>query len=157
LIYLNSGLLKPAIVLTSVVMLPISILCWLLLFDGFRMSVFIVSLLLTAAYFLIVFGIFKSSKTKKYWLCIENNFIHVNYPFYNNQCDKIDVSKIVKVEYYKISSFKAWCMLYSCVCPQCVYITYINDGKEICRHIGYPEFNEIKKVCLDIGVDFLVK
>ena len=157
MIYLNSGLFKPAVILLSIIILPIAVAGWLLLFDDFRMSVFVVALFLTSIYFLVVWGIYKHSKNKKYWLCVENGFIHFNYPFYKKQSDKIDVNKIVKVEYYKISSIRAWCMLYNCVCPQCVYITYINDDKEMCRHIGYPKFNEIKKVCLSIGVDFFVK
>ena len=157
MIYLNSGFFRPAIILASAILVPISIACWILFFDDFRMNAFIVSLFLTSVYFLVVFGIYKHSKTKKYWLCVENNFIHINYPFCNGKCDKIDLNKIVKVEYYKISSIRAWCMLYSCVCPQCVYITYVDGGKEICRHIGYPDFNEIRKVCLSIGVDFFVK
>ena len=52
---------------------------------------------------------------------------------------------------------KDWCMVYNSVLPQCAYITYIYEGKEICKHIGYPDYKEINEFCADLGIEFVIK
>lgn len=110
-------------------------------------------------YALSVFGLYKLSKSKKYYLHLdENNIITIKYPNVNNTLDlKIHVREIVKIEYYKISSIKSWCMLFNYVCPQCVYITYLSDGIEVCKHIGYPNFKMINEIFYNIGVTIIIK
>lgn len=158
MIFLNIGLFKPSCILTSVVILPITIASWVLVFANFKIGLFVVSLLMLLCYFAIVFWLYKYSKTEKYYLFEEDNVLIINYPKVDGKCySQINVCSILKMEYYKISSAKSWCMLYNYVSPQCVYITYVVDGKEVCQHIGYPEFNKISKLCTDIGVPLLVK
>ena len=33
----------------------------------------------------------------------------------------------------------------------------MQGGKEVCKLIGYPNFNEISELCADIGIDFIIK
>lgn len=155
MIYLNTGLFKPILMIFSVLLLPLSFSCCILTFTDFRIELFFISLIMILLYFVIIIGGYKHSKTKKNYLFIENDFIVINY--YNLRCAKINVQDIKKIEYYKISSIKAWGMLFNCVCPQCAYITYIYDEKEVCEHIGYPDFNRISKLCDSIGVNFSIK
>ena len=159
MIYLNTGFFKPAIILFSIIFLPMIIGCCVLTFFDFRLELLIISLIMVLGYMLFVFGIYKYSKTEKYFLAKqENDCIIINYPnvsrdnFLTLSCDDI-----VRIEYYKIMSVKAWWMLVSCVGPQCAYITYLCDNKEICKLIGYPDYNQISQLCRSLGIEFIVK
>ena len=155
MIYLNEGSFKPSLILISIIVLPTSIASWILTFVDFRIELFIVSFLMLGCYFLFVWGIYKHSKTKKYYLFVEDKAVVINYP--NLNCFKVDMHDIIKIEYYKILSIRAWCMIFNCVFPQCAYITYLKNGKEICNHIGYPKFDKISKLCMDMGIELVVK
>lgn len=155
MIYLSEGAFKPALIFISLIFLPMSVGCLVLTFVDFRVELLIVSLLMILSYSLIVFGIYKFSKTKKYYLIKEDEYIVINYS--NIDCLKIDVRNILEIEYYKISSVKAWFMLYNCIWPQCAFITYVNNEKKECKYIGNPNFDEIKRLCIDEGIALSIK
>ena len=160
MIYLNSGIFRPMFILISIITLPIAIACLTLTFINFRVGLLIVTVLMFLSYFAILFAGYKYSKRKEYYLTVqENECIIIEYPHsigekYHLQLRPED---IIMIEYYKLCSVKAWCMLYNYVFPQCVYITYVSDGKEICKHIGYPDFIKISKLCAELGINFITK
>ena len=156
MVYLNKGFFKPMCIILSLTLLPLDIGCWGLTFYDFTIGRLLVSLIMLISYIAILIGIYLySKKAKAEHLFFENDFLVVNYP--NMKCAKIKACDIVKIEYYKILSIKAWCMLFNTVGPQCAYITYLYNGKEICNFIGYPDYNELKKLCADINVKLVVK
>ena len=158
MIGLNTGFFKPMFIITSAIALPLIVACWIVTFTSFRSEVLITSLIFVFGYFAAVFGIYKYSKNKKEYICVKDGFIVVNH-FGRNQTNnlKINLHSIVKMEYYKITSLKAWCMLYNYVCPQCVFITYEKDGKELCELIGYPDCKKVKEMCNETGIAFYIK
>ena len=158
MIYLNKALFQPMFILLSIVFLPISIACFAITFLNFRIEVLIVSVSVFLFYIAILFVTYKCSKTIKYFLCKKNDFIIIKYPSLNNSdVFEIPICNIINIEYYRLSSIKGWCMLYNYVCPQCAYITYLEDGKEISTHIGYPIQDDIRNLCRDVGIKFILK
>ena len=55
--------------------------------------------------------------------------MEIVYPNIGSGKGKINIEydKIIRFEYYKITSIRAWLQLYNYVTPQCVYITYTDD------------------------------
>ena len=160
MIYLNIGFFKSSFILFSFISLPLAIACFVLTFIDFRWELLIVSLVIFLGYCAIVLGLYKKSRNQKYYLCVrEGDIVEINYTNIQSTSEplKLNRENIVKFEYYKITSVKAWCMLYNYVCPQCVYITYLNDGEELCRHIGYPKYEDIQQLCVALGITFETK
>ena len=160
MIYLNAGFLKPMVIILSVVVLPMFIACLLFTIANFELWLLAVSIVLLFVYFLSVFGVYKYSKTTKYYLVVqEDNSIAIKYPNLQSDtnCLILVPENIVKIEYYRLASIRAWCMLYNYVCPQCAYITYVDDGGEICKHIGYPDFKKIRQLGIDLDVRLVVR
>lgn len=160
MIYLNSGFFTPFCIFISVVFLPISSACLVLTIVDFRLEMLVVTLIFCLIYFSILLGTHKLSVSEKYFLCTdENGCITIHYPNVLQDLHhlRLNKSEIVKMEYYKISSLKAWGMLYSCICPQCVFVTYMYNGVEEKSFIGYPNFNEIRKFCDLLNVELVVK
>ena len=155
MIFLNAGILKPELVFTSIISFPIIALSLIATFLDFQIKFLVTSLSIVILYSAIVFFIYKASKSKKYYIYLEGDFLIINY--INMHCSKINIGNISKVEYYKMSSVKNWILLHSYVLPQCVFITYQNDGVEVCDNLGYPQLNEIKKLCTDAGINFVIK
>jgi len=155
MIFLNAGILKPELIFINIISLPMIALSLIATFLDFEIKFLVISLSFVILYFVIVFCIFRTSKSKKYYLYVENNSLISNYP--NMHCPKINIENIVRIEYYKISSLKNWFLLHSYLLPQCVFITYQNDGVEVCDNLGYPRLNEIKKICTDAGINFVIK
>ena len=121
MIHLNVGFFKPMLILLSIILLPITIaLCVFCIFD-FTIGRFFVVFIMFAIYILSVCGAYKVSKNKNFYLKTnENGCIEIEYP---NIIDgelhlEIMTNAIIKIEYYRISSFKAWCMLFNTVLPQ---------------------------------------
>ena len=159
MIYLNKGCFKPMLILMSVILLPISIACLFLTIYDFQVKLFVISLVMFFVYFCVILGLYKHSKSRKYYLTLQDNtYILINYPNISNmQTLELNCNEIIKMEYYKITSVKAWFMIFDYVGPQCVYITYAKNGKEESRLIGYPKFEEIRALCADLGIDLFIK
>ena len=160
MIYLNSGFFKPALIIFSVVLLPITIGCWWLTLASFEIERFIVSLIMLLSYVAVIILTYRYSKSKKYYLLAEENgILSIHYPNLPDKTDclKLNIHDVVNIEYYKISSIRGWFMLINYLCPQCVFINYISDDKKVCQHIGYPHFKEISKFCNDLKIEFVVK
>ena len=102
---------------------------------------------------------YKYSKSKKYFLILRGNSIIIKYPNISHTSQEIMLNSndIIKAEYYRISSVKAWCMLYNYVLPQCLYITYMLNGQEICKLVGYPAYKPLGDLFKKIGVEIFKK
>ena len=159
MIYLNNGFFKPMLIIVSVIVFPLLIGCFICILLDYRIELFITSITLFFVYGAIICALYKYSKTKKFYMFAKNNdSIFVKYPNLNTRnFIEIDLCDIRKMEYYKISSIRAWGMLCNYVCPQCVYITYESEGKEVCKHIGYPNLKELSSFCFESGINLVIK
>lgn len=160
MVYLNAGFFTPFCILISIIFLPLSIACLVLTIVDFRLESFIITLVFWLIYFIALLVGNKFSTSKKYFLHTdESDCIVINYPnaSQDNNSLRLDKRKVIKMEYYKLSSFRAWCMLYNCVCPQCLYITYLCNGMEEKSFIGYPNFDKIKNFCVLSNIELIIK
>ena len=158
MIYLNNGFFKPMLIIVSVIIFPLLTGCLVCTLLDYKVELFITGIILFFVYAAIAYALYKYSKTKRYYMFAEKDSIFVKYPNFNAaNFIKIDLCDIRKVEYYKISSVRAWGMLCNYVCPQCVYITYESGGKEVCKLLGYPDFKEISSLCFEADINFIVK
>ena len=114
MIYLNRGMFKPSIVLVSIALLPMFIACVVSCFLNYGIEKLIISIVLLLLYFTIIFVIYKYSKKDYYFMEVNEKTISIKYP--NLICNLnptiISINDIVSIEYYRLWSLKAWCMLY---------------------------------------------
>lgn len=159
MIYLNEGLLKPMVVLISVIFCPILSLCVIGLILEKRLEFLVLSCVIFICLLATFWGIYKYSKNTKYYLYFEGEQIFIKYPNVAPSVQEatINCTSIIRIEYYKMSSIKSWCMLYNYVCPQCVYVVYLREGKELCRHIGYMDYTRIRNLCDRLNIALVVK
>ena len=159
MIYLSIGFCKPMVILFSITLLPLSIACGILVFLDYRIELLIVTALLILAYVLIILVIYKCSKSKAYYLYVdENNLLSIVYPNISKENEiKLNIDCVVKIEYYSILSIKSWFLLHNYVCPQCAYITYFSDGKKSCKLMGYPSLKRLRELCTKSNITLDIK
>lgn len=156
MIYLNKGFFKPTAIIFSVILAPITIACLIISILDFTMGRMLVSLAFIAVYTLLIIFVYLYSKRKDYYLLNDEELFIIKYPNVASNLEelKLKTEDILKIEYYKLSSLKAWCLLLSYISPGAVFITFRSGTKEECKLIGYPSFEEIEKLCADKGIAF---
>lgn len=158
MIYLNKGFFAPVFLLISLIFVPLLTLCWVLTISEFDNAIFCVSLGVSFSYFLTSFGLWKYSKSKKNYLYAEDNKLYINYPSLPTESlFQISTNQIIKLEYYKFSSIRAWGLIFNGIGPRSAFITYLESGKEVCKFIGYPKIDEIKTLCSEYEIKLVLK
>ena len=79
-------------------------------------------------------------------MCIEDEYIQIQYldNFQGETNIKIKYDEIKQVEYFKINTIKGWSVLQAYVLPQSVFITFVYNGVEQKKFIGYLDKNAIQ-------------
>jgi len=159
MVYLNKGSFVPIVIMISVIFAPITIACTLSFLMDFQLP--ILTLFLTSFVFYCVSALlaYISSASKRYAIQIIAGKIMINYPNLCRDSRELVLAPdaIVKMEYYKLSSIHAWCMLHNYILPRCVFLTYVCDGKQVCKHIGYPDYDEICNLCHALDIELTIK
>ena len=159
MVYLNKGLFAPQIMLMSILFVPITIVCTLSFLGEFQLPLFILFLVCLAFSCVWTLLAFKSSKSRKYTMQVIEGNIIINFPNLNRESQDLVLNhdSIVRMEYYRLFSMRGWCMLHNYVLPQCLYLIYVCNGKEICKHIGYPDFQDIQDFCQALDIELIIK
>jgi len=158
MVNLSSGVFKPMCILASCLFLPLILCCLTLSFINISLQIFLVALFLFLCYVVILFLIYKDSRKEDHYLHLLDNRLVIYYPNLGKASPlSIEISKIVSIEFYKISSIKAWLLLFNYVCPQCAYINYKMGEKEECKLIGYPDYIRLCELCRDNGIVLIEK
>lgn len=159
MIYLNKGSFVPKVILISIIFAPITIACTLSFLGDFQLPIFMFFLTSLVFYCVGILLAYINSKSKKYAIQEAEGKVIINYPnlYRGSQELVINHDSIVKMEYYRLFSIRSWCMMYNYVLPQCLYLTYICDGKCICNHIGYPDYREICNLCRTLDIELTIK
>lgn len=158
MIYLNSAQFRPLAIIISLTMLPLVFSIGVLTIIDFRIEILLIFLIFLVSYLIVIFMIYKNSLSNKYYLNANNEYIEIKYPNVGGMSGElvVDYDNIIKIEYYKISSIKSWLMLFNYVCPDCAYITYKHNNKEICEHIGYAKYKDLRALCNEKGINLIV-
>lgn len=159
MILLNRGYKKPFIILISILFVPVICACLAAVLLEYRISLLIAFFIAVGIYALFVFAAQKISASKKAYLEICDNGIIVKYPNVPKYVEDTTIAYdcIVKFEYYKLSSVISWMQMFCYVSPQCVYLTILNNGREECMLIGYPDRYELQKLCREKNLVFIEK
>ena len=158
MVNLSAGFFKPFVIILSIIILPGALGCYVMAFLDFRAELVVISAVLCIIYIASVFLTYRLSRKKEYYLSFADGALEICYPNIDKSgVLRLEADEVVKIEYYKLSSLKAWCMLHNCICPQCVFITYIKNGIQLCKHIGYARCESIEGLCRDADIALFVK
>ena len=158
MISLSSAQFKPMAILISVAFLPFIIFGSIFVLLQRTIGAMIVFMSLSCVYALCMVICRKCVKSEKYYLMLHERYLEIVYPNIGSGKGKINIEydKIIRFEYYKITSIRAWLQLYNYVTPQCVYITYTDDEKEKCELMGYMNFDDIRKISSEYEMELKV-
>lgn len=158
MIYLNKGFFAPIFLFINFVFAPLFILCWFLTIRQFDIAIFCVSLTMSFVWFLSSFGLWKYSKSKKNYMYAEENKLYINYPNLTTESlFQISINQIIRIEYYKFNSIRAWSLICNNIGPRSAFITYFEGEDEVCKLIGYPKIDEIKDLCSKHKITIVLK
>lgn len=146
--YLEPKQFKPGIILAGFMFVPCILGLIIVNILFFRTELLIILLIFFLIYLIDIFFLFRQSKKKNHYLLVKNNEIEL---FFVDLIDgqiklELQFDQIIQFEYYRINSIKGWLMLFSYTLPKCVYITYLKDGENITKFIGYLDIKEIKEI-----------
>ena len=154
MIYLNSGAFKPVVIFLSAIFLLFFGIPTIVLKSVEMLICFFVTLFLHLG---VIFMLYKEAKSKKNYLLLKDDHVIIKYPNINKKgYEEIPISNIVAIEYYKLWSIKFLLILLHRI-PQSAYVIYKSADCEIRKFIGYPNYDEIKKICFEVNISFLVK
>lgn len=154
MISLSSAQFKPMAILISVAFLPFIIFGSIFALLQRNIGAMIVFMSLSCVYVLCLVICRKCTKSEKNYLMLCERYLEIVYPNIGSGKGKLSIEydKMIRFEYYKITSIRAWLQLYSYVTPQCAYITYTDDETEKCELMGYMDLDDIKKISAEYGV-----
>lgn len=154
---LNSEFYKPFGILIGVLLLPVSLFSVFYGLKNFSTELLIAGASAVLIYLFSLICCYKVSKSKNNYLVLENNTVIIHYPNITGSGQlKINIQDIVEIKLYKIASLKAWLLLASYVLPKSAYITYLQDGVKVCKHIGYPKPQELMDLFENSKIAFLL-
>ena len=156
--FLEKKQFKPSVILLSVIFLPIIITIIIAICLTFKKELLLALFTIVLIYSVLIIVFWKISQCKNKYLLLENDRIKVIYPNINNGENRLELSlkQIVKIDYYKITSFKGWFILFSFVVPKCVFITYKKDNNEYTDFIGYMDFDDVKKFANNNDIKLII-
>lgn len=152
--YLNSGFFKPMSIITTLIFGPLAVMLSIAAISDFQVKWFVGFLIMIGFYFAVLGGLHRYSNSKRNFIRVEPDQVTIQY---NGMCMQLQCVDIVKIEYYRISSILAWLMLENFVAPQCVYVTFINNGANICKHIGYLNYNDVRDLESQLRIELVMK
>ena len=161
MIYLNKKQFLPAMILINVIFVPLILpLSFVSIYDLHIPSLIILGIMLIV-YLLLVFYFFKVSRSTKNYLVIQGEGLEICCE--NKYCDqstgiwKVSYRKIIRLEYYKISSLMGWFSLWTGLCPRCVFLTIRNNsGIEESVFIGYLDLDQVRMLSQKGNIELLI-
>lgn len=159
MIFLNRGYFRPMLIILSLVFLPIIALgvLWLVQAETFMPLIGIA--IVAIIYFSLLLIVKKISKSTKYYLMSNPDYIEIKYPNLakNNNLDfSIPNTDIIQFDYCKLASIKAWLLIPVYDLPQCVFMTYMENGTKVCKLIGYMGYGDVQELAQRIKVKLVV-
>ena len=153
--YLKSGIFIPLVIILSMPPALIIFIALVVPWSGDEsVRIFIGLGVIALVYALLIFLIYKLSKSKKYYLIVQEDEVIINYPNLSQEGKEKRIAKsdIVEFVYIRLYSIKGW--LFSLLdlttlVPCSVTIFYNENGEEKSHVIGHLKAKEIKKLCED--------
>ena len=155
MVYLNKKQLIPTVIVLSVVCAPFILggLIWMI--ADFHLAALALFGLASVVYGVLVFLVYKNSKSTKNYLNLTEEYVEIVYPEINFDRGvlRLPYEAIVEFTHYKMISLETLkTMINYGSMPNCVYITYMSHGREVTEMMGYLDYNEIKEIAESCGV-----
>lgn len=135
--YLSEGAFQPLCIMINT---PMTIFVILYLFSS---SSFILKLIFTLSLLFFTLGMdiitYAICNSKRYYMLFCPDCLKIKYPNISKTSDEIilEYQNIKQIDFYGMTSIKAWAMLFNYICPNSVFVTYcdFNETREV--FIGY--------------------
>lgn len=156
--YLEQKQFKPAMILFGIPFIPCIVGLIIANIILFKIELFILLLVIIFIYVIAVMSFWKLSRRQNHYICVKESNIELEFCDFVNGETKLELqfNQITKFEYYKITSIRSWLMLFSYVFPKCVYITYILNGEEQTKFIGYLDAKDIREISNKINTELKI-
>ena len=153
--------MKPAMLFLNIILLPLILAALISFLLTVRYEILLPLGILLLLYALGVFVFLKASFFKTNYLIVRDGHLDLcgEYPYVDKETGHWIVSycDIVCFDYYRMTSLKGWCTLYTGVVPKCVYMTvYDSRGAEQSILIGYMELSQIQDIAKRGNVDLVI-
>lgn len=158
MIYTNKAILKPIIIVLSVLFIPsiIVLTIYCIFFSNFQGYI-----ILAIFIFLFIVGIIvaiKEAYSHRNYIKINTSFFEIKFDNLssNGQAIIVNYDDIVQIGYYKINSFISWLQLLSYQIPKVAFITIHENENIITKAIGYFEKNDLIKICESKNIKLII-
>ena len=159
MIYTNKAILKPIIIVLSVLFIPsiIVLTIYCIFFSNFQGYI-----ILAIFIFLFIVGIIvaiKEAYSHRNYIKINTSFFEIKFDNLssNGQAIIVNYDDIVQIEYYKINSFISWLqLLFTYQSPKVAFITIHENENIITKAIGYFENNDLIKICESKNIKLII-
>ena len=158
MIYTNKAILKPIIIVLSVLFIPsiIVLTIYCIFFSNFQGYI-----ILAIFIFLFIVGIIvaiKEAYSHRNYIKINTSFFEIKFDNLssNGQAIIVNYDNIVQIEYYKINSFISWLQFLSYQIPKVAFITIHENENIITKAIGYFEKNDLIKICESKNIKLII-
>lgn len=158
MIYTNKAILKPIIIILSVLFIPsiIVLAIYCIIFSNFQGYI-----ILAIFSFLFIVGIIvaiKEAYSQRNYIKINTSFFEIKFDNLssNGQAIIVNYDDIVQIDYYKINSFISWLQLLSYQIPKVAFITIHENENIITKAIGYFEKNDLIKICESKNIKLII-
>lgn len=144
--YLNKNQLLPSVVFFSTLILPFIIALIIAYAVEPKIEILLILLSLSLVYVVIILVMFCISRQKKWFILVEDESVQIRYldNFKGDTKIRLKYEEIKQIEYYRINTIRGWTVLQSYVFPQSVFITFVYDGVEQKKFIGYLDKKAIQ-------------
>lgn len=153
--YLQSGIFAPLTIVLSIAPALIIFMVLVIPWSGDESVGFFIGLgVIALVYVLLIFLIYKLSKSKKYYLIVQEDEVIINYPNLSQEGKekRIAKSEIVEFVYIRLYSIRGWLFTFldlTSLALCSVTVIYTENGEEKSHVIGHLKAKEIKKLCED--------
>lgn len=158
IIYTNKALFKPVLIILNFLFIPtiISLIVALVLLKEIFIAILLACFI---TIYIVTILLFKwESNRKTNFIKVEKDGLEINYPNLakDGNCLSLNYEEIIKIDYYKITSFVSWLALVQMQLPKALFITFNKNGNIVRKAIGHSELSEVTKLCNENNIKYRI-
>ncbi len=157
-VYLTRTFFKPAWIVLSILFGFFFLFFGILTIAFFDVLLLAMTLIVVAAYGVLVGLAYWFSKSKKYYLQEEQQGLHVRFPKINFDKGEIRIpyGALVGFDFFPLRSKNTWLNFIAyAVVPECVYVTYVNRyGQRVTELMGYITQSDAEALAQRYNIKF---
>ena len=157
MIYLNRGYFYPMLIFISILLMPIIVMGFLWFFATDSLTSILGIVVVAIIYLILIWLVKKVSKSDKHYLIYSSSQLEIHYPnITHRHMLVIENEKVIQFDYCRLASIKAWFLIPVYDLPQCVFITFMDDGVKVCKLIGYMSYSNMQALAEKTNIKLIV-